>query len=109
MDSYQQQTIIEQLLDALADRVAGKLQGQQPQKDLYTIPDLCQRYGVSDDTVVRWMRAGEFGETVNPTPKMHLVTLAGVQEFDARHTGPAYNSPRRVIRRRTVHREAGPI
>ena len=76
-------------------------------RELYTA---CERYGVSDDTITRWMRAGEFGETVNPTPRIHLVTLSGITEFDARHTGPAYaGRPAASTRRRISRADPGRI
>lgn len=110
MDNTALQPVLDALLDALADRVAGKLGRQTSRKELYTVQDLCERYSVSDDTITRWMRAGEFGETVNPTPRIHLATLAGVQDFDDRHTGPAYGGqPVAAPRRRTVRRDAGKI
>lgn len=102
-DAALQQSFIDQLLDAVADRVAGRLQPNR--KELYTVQDLCERYGVSDDTITRWLRAGEFGETVNPTPRIHLVTLEGVQAFDAAHTGPAYAGNNNTRRRRITHTE----
>lgn len=76
----------------------------------YTVQDLCERYGVSDDTITRWMRAGEFGETVNPTPRLHLVTLSGITAFDERHTGPAYaGQPAAPTRRRISRADPGRI
>ena len=82
MDNTALQPVLDALLEELAARVAGRIAPQR--KELYTVQDLCERYGVSDDTITRWMRAGEFGETVNPTPRIHLVTLSGITEFDAR-------------------------
>ena len=94
--------ILDAVLDALAVKLAGKIQPAAP-KDLYTVEDLAERYAVSESTVVRWMRDGEFGACVNPTPRMHLVTLAGIRDFEARHTGPAYagsSTPAVPVRRR---------
>jgi transposase-like protein len=70
MDNTALQPVLDALMEELAARVAGKIAPQR--KELYTVQDLCERYGVSDDTITRWMRAGEFGETVNPTPRIHL-------------------------------------
>ena len=85
MDNTALQPVLDALLEELATRVAGRIAPQR--KELYTVQDLCERYGVSDDTITRWMRAGEFGETVNPTPRIHLATLAGITEFDANQPG----------------------
>ena len=60
MDNTALQPVLDALLDALADKVACRVTPQR--KELYTVQDLCERYGVSDDTISRWMRAGEFGE-----------------------------------------------
>lgn len=109
MDNTALQPVLDALLDALADRVAGKLGQQAGQKELYTVQDLCERYNVSDDTITRWMRAGEFGETVNPTPRIHLVTLSGITEFDARHTGPAYAGQPVLPAKRRARGNPGPI
>ena len=58
MDNTALQPVLDALLDALADKVACRVTPQR--KELYTVQDLCERYGVSDDTISRWMRAGEF-------------------------------------------------
>lgn len=108
MDNTALQPVLDALLEELAARVAGRIAPQR--KELYTVQDLCERYGVSDDTITRWMRAGEFGETVNPTPRLHLVTLAGIEAFDARHTGPAYaGQPAAPTRRRISRADPGRI
>ena len=108
MDNTALQPVLDALLETLAERVAGKIAPQR--KELYTVQDLCERYGVSDDTITRWMRAGEFGETVNPTPRIHLVTRAGITEFDTRHTGPAYaGQPAAPTRRRISRADPGRI
>ena len=108
MDNTALQPVLDALLEELAARVAGKIAPQR--KELYTVQDLCERYGVSDDTISRWLRAGEFGETVNPTPRLHLVTLAGMEAFDARHTGPAYaGQPAAPTRRRISRVDPGRI
>lgn len=107
MDNTALQPVLDALLEELATRVAGRIAPQR--KELYTVQDLCERYGVSDDTITRWMRAGEFGETVNPTPRIHLATLAGITEFDARHTGPAYAGQPALPTKRRARGNPGPI
>lgn len=92
--------MLDTVLDALADRVCEKL--ARPTKELYTVQDLCERYSVSDDTIMRWIRAGDFGDTVNPTKRIHLVRWDAVQAFDEAHTGPAYTQGRTVRRRRAA-------
>ena len=68
-------------------------------------------YGMSKASIARRVRAGEFGETINAGPRTHLVTAAGVAKFDADHTGPAHDGEVGTYRprRRTQHRDPGPI
>lgn len=56
------------------------------------------------------IRAGEFGETVN-VARQHLVTEDALAAFVAEHTGPAHDGEVGTYRprRRTQHRDPGPI
>lgn len=76
-----------------------------------TVAQLAERYGMSKASIARRVRAGEFGETINAGPRTHLVTAAGVAKFDADHTGPAHDGKVGTYRprRRTQHRDPGPI
>lgn len=102
------------LLDALADALAERLAERIPrggQPPTYTIAQLAERYGMSKASIARRVRAGEFGETINAGSRTHLVTAAGVAKFEADHTGPAHggNAGAYRTRRRTQHRDPGPI
>lgn len=77
---------------------------------LYTPDKLADLLGVSKCTVLRMIRAGEFGQTVN-VARQHLVTEDGLSEFVAAHTGPPTTTKRRAQKPRkgTVDRNPGPI
>ena len=77
---------------------------------LYTPDKLAALLGVSKSTVLRLIRAGEFGQTVN-VARQHLVTETGLGEFIAAHTGPptANKSRTQKPRRGTADRNPGPI
>lgn len=94
--------ILDALADALIERLEARLQtgGQQ---QTYTTAQLAERYGMSNASIARRVRAGEFGPTINAGSRTHLVTAEGVAAFDAAHTGPAHTRndtpPRRRKRR----------
>ena len=77
---------------------------------LYTPDKLADLLGVSKSTVLRMIRAGEFGQTVN-VARQHLVTETGLGEFIAAHTGPPTTTKRRAKkpRRSAADRNPGPI
>ena len=77
---------------------------------LYTPDKLADLLGVSKSTVLRLIRAGEFGQTVN-VARQHLVTEDGLSEFVAAHTGPSTTNKSRPQkpRRGTADRNPGPI
>lgn len=105
---------LDNILDALADALIEKITARLPpggQQQTYTVAQLAERYGMSKASIARRVRAGEFGETINAGPRTHLVTAAGVAKFDADHTGPAHDGEVGTYRprRRTQHRDPGPI
>lgn len=107
-------TNLDTILDALADALVEKIAARLPpggQQQTYTIDQLAERYGMSKASIARRVRAGEFGETINAGSRTHLVTAAGVAKFEADHTGPAHggNAGAYRTRRRTQHRDPGPI
>lgn len=77
---------------------------------LYTPDKLADLLGVSKCTVLRLIRAGEFGQTVN-VGRNHLVTETGLGEFIAAHTGPPTTTKRRTKkpRRGATNQNPGPI
>lgn len=77
---------------------------------IYTPDKLADLLGVSKCTVLRLIRAGEFGETIN-VARQHLVTEEELSDFLAAHTGPASKSKRRTAspRSRAAKRNPGPI
>ncbi|HIX18596.1 MAG TPA: helix-turn-helix domain-containing protein [Candidatus Gemmiger faecavium] len=77
---------------------------------LYTPDKLAALLGVSKSTVLRLIRAGEFGQTVN-VARQYLVTEDGLGEFIAAHTGPPTTNKSRPQkpRRGTADRNPGPI
>lgn len=77
---------------------------------LYTPDKLADLLGVSKCTVLRLIRAGEFGQTVN-VGRNHLVTETGLGEFIAAHTGPPTATKRRTkkTRRGATNQNPGPI
>ena len=77
---------------------------------IYTPDKLADLLGVSKCTVLRMIRAGEFGETIN-VARQHLVTEEALSDFLSAHTGPASNSKRRTAspRSRAAKRNPGPI
>lgn len=76
----------------------------------YTPDKLADLLGVSKSTVLRLIRAGEFGQTVN-VARQHLVTEAGLAAFVAAHTGPASTQTRAVhtARHKKPAGDPGPI
>ncbi len=72
--------------------------------DTYTVAALAERYGVSVDTVRRWIGSGELGavcvsaDKASKRPK-YVVTAAALAAFEAaREAGQS--KPRRTPRRR---------
>ena len=103
-------TILDALADALVEKIAQRLPpgGRQ---DTYTIDQLAERYGMSRASIARRVRAGEFGETINTGPRTHLVTAAGLRQYEEAHTGPAHDGKVGTYkpRRSAKHRDPGPI
>ena len=103
-------TILDALADALVEKIAARLPpgGQQ---QTYTIAQLAERYGMSKSSINRRIRAGEFGETINTGPRTHLVTAAGLRQYEEAHTGPAHDGKVGTYkpRRSAKHRDPGPI
>ena len=102
------------LLDALADALAERLAERIPrggQPPTYTAAQLAERYGMSKASIQRLIRAGEFGETINTGPRTHLVTAAGLRQYEEAHTGPAHDGKVGTYkpRRSAKHRDPGPI
>ena len=94
---------MDQLAEALAEKIMKHL--EQNQKELYTVQDLVDRYGLKPSTIRSKILAGEFGDTVNLGAKSRLVTRAGLLAYEAAHTGPAEpkhssQPPRAVHKRR---------
>lgn len=85
-DSY-----IERRLSDMAGALLKKMmdQLQQNQKEVYTVEDLVERYGLKPATIKAKILVGEFGDTVNLGAKTRLVTRAGLLAYEAAHTGPA--------------------
>lgn len=77
---------------------------------LYTPDKLAALLGVSKSTVLRLIRAGEFGQTVN-VARQHLVTETGLEEFIAAHTGPPTTTKSRTkkTRKGAKNKNPGPI
>lgn len=105
---------LDTILDALADALVEKIAARMPaggRQDTYTIAQLAERYGMSKGSIAQRVRAGEFGDTINAGARTHLVTAEGVAKFEAEHTGPAHDGKvgTHLPRRRTQHRDPGPI
>jgi len=106
----QSEMILSALAELLAPKVAELLSDAQPQKDLYSVADLCSRYGVSRETIGRRIRAGEFGETINVGERRRMVTAAGVRAYDEAHLGAPYTRNQSTLpHRRKRHGEPQPI
>lgn len=78
---------MEWMAETLAEKIVKHL--EQNQKELYTVQDLVDRYGLKPSTIRSKILAGEFGDTVNLGAKSRLVTRAGLLAYEAAHTGPA--------------------
>ena len=105
-------TILDALEDALVERLMSRLatEGASAPKETYTPEELAARYGMSKSSINRRIRAGEFGETINTGPRTHLVTAAGLRQYEEAHTGPAHDGkPVTRTTRRRSHRDPGPI
>lgn len=89
-------TDLEQAIANMVQQAVDKL--TDPER-LYNAKDLAERYDCSPATAAAWIRAGLFGETVNPSKNKRLVTMAGIRKYDAEHTGPAYNGEKTSIQR----------
>lgn len=79
------------LEQAIADMVQQAVDKLTAPDRLYSAEDIAERYHCSIKTASTWMRAGLFGETVNPAKGKRLVTVAGIQKYDLEHTGPAHS------------------
>ena len=107
-------TNLDSILDALADALVEKIAARLPpggQQQTYTVAQLAERYGMSKSSISRRVRAGEFGETINTGPRTHLVTAAGLRQYEEAHTGPAHDGKVGTYkpRRSAKHRDPGPI
>lgn len=107
-------TNIDTILDALADALVEKIAQRLPpggQQQTYTTAQLAERYGMSRASIARRVRAGEFGETINAGTRTHLVTAAGLRQYEEAHTGPAHDGKVGTYkpRRSAKHRDPGPI
>lgn len=107
-------TNLETILDALADALVEKIAARLPpggQQQTYTVAQLAERYGMSKASIARRIRAGEFGETINAGSRTHLVTAAGLRQYEEAHTGPAHDGKVGTYkpRRSAKHRDPGPI
>ena len=107
-------TNLETILDALADALVEKIAARLPpggQQQTYTVAQLAERYGMSKASIARRLRAGEFGETINAGSRTHLVTAAGLRQYEEAHTGPAHDGKVGAYkpRRSAKHRDPGPI
>ena len=87
---------MEWMAETLAEKIVKHL--EQNQKELYTVQDLVDRYGLKPSTIRSKILAGEFGDTVNLGAKSRLVTRAGLLAYEAAHTGPARHTSRAVRR-----------
>ena len=85
---------LDRIADVVAERIMQALVLLQEHKELYTVEDLVERYGLKSATIKAKILAGEFGDTVNLGAKTRLVTRAGLLAYEAAHTGPA--EPRRT-------------
>lgn len=104
--------ILDALADALVERLASRLTagGAGTPKETYTPEELAARYGMSKSSINSRIRAGAFGETINTGPRTHLVTAAGLRQYEEAHTGPAHDGkPVTRTTRRRSHRDPGPI
>ena len=106
-------TKLDTILDALVERLMSRLatEGASAPKETYTPEELAARYGMSKSSINRRIRAGEFGETINTGPRTHLVTAAGLRQYEEAHTGPAHDGKVGTYkpRRSAKHRDPGPI
>lgn len=96
---------LDQIAAVVAERVMEVLTLLQEHKELYTVEDLVERYGLKPSTIRAKILNGEFGDTVNLGAKSRLVTRAGLLAYEAAHTGPAEpkhsgRPPRAVHKRR---------
>lgn len=104
-------TVLDALVDALVERLMSRLPAEGAPKETYTPEELAARYGMSKSSINRRIRAGEFGETINTGPRTHLVTAAGLRQYEEAHTGPAHDGKVGTYkpRRSAKHRDPGPI
>ena len=104
-------TVLDALVDALVERLVSRLPAEGAPKETYTPEELAARYGMSKSSINRRIRAGEFGETINTGPRTHLVTVAGLRQYEEAHTGPAHDGKVGTYkpRRSAKHRDHGPI
>ena len=80
---------LDRIADSLVVKIMELLTLWQEHKELYTVDDLVDRYGLKPATIKAKILAGEFGDTVNLGAKTRLVTRAGLLAYEAAHTGPA--------------------
>ena len=104
-------TVLDALVDALVERLVSRPPAEGAPKETYTPEELAARYGMSKSSINRRIRAGEFGETINTGPRTHLVTAAGLRQYEEAHTGPAHDGKVGTYkpRRSAKHRDPGPI
>lgn len=80
---------LNQIANFMAEKIMETLVLWQEHKELYTVEDLADRYGLKPATIKAKIMKGEFGDTVNLGAKVRLVTRAGLLAYEAAHTGPA--------------------
>lgn len=73
-----------------------------PQKDRFSPEDIAERYGIHKDNARRMINNGDFGAVIEITPRNKVVTLDGLLEYEARHTGFVSGKPDAKIRRKTT-------
>lgn len=86
-------TALGELMDAFSAQVT------EP-KTLYSPAEVAEILCVSPDTVRAAIRAGEFGDTVHPAKSRHLITVQGLQDYIATHTGPVESSQKPRARKK---------
>lgn len=65
----------------------------QAGKNRFTAEDIHSIYGPDVATVRRMMNRGDFGKVINFTKRHKVVTLEGLLEYEAKHTGFVSGKP----------------
>ena len=95
-------TLSDEDVNRIASAVAAKL--ERPEKNIYTIPDLMDKFQLSRDTVTDRIKKGQFGDVIRDG-RTYRVPVSGVKQYIAQHSGGGYH---KVEKRTAIRTHVNP-